>query len=234
MCLISIVVALCQQSTPCESFLLGRTLSFRVLARRSIKATKPWNKHYHDVAVSFSKTTTDPSTPEGELDTSGIKTTKKEQENEKNPLALASWYAVEAFGKLFAPDSSKLSTTDQGPTINLTAPPSSLNETLARIELDFERSYFLSGAVDRLIYDPDCVFSDPFVSFRGRDRFVENLSNLGSFITKYSAKRLQYAVVPDTSTVKTKVRANHHSANCITQKFSVVSMFLFTLTFATP
>lgn len=42
-----------------------------------------------------------------------------------------------------------------------------------------------------------CEFADPFVSFRGRDRFVENLQNLGSFITEYSARPLDYNVVED-------------------------------------
>jgi hypothetical protein len=59
--------------------------------------------------------------------------------------------------------------------------PTSLQETLARIQLDNDRSYFLSGKVDTLIYDPDCIFSDPFISFRGRDHFVDHLANLGSF-----------------------------------------------------
>lgn len=82
-------------------------------------------------------------------------------------------------------------------------PPQSIQETLERIQLDNDRSYFLSGNVDTLIYDEDCVFADPFVSFRGRDRFVDNLQNLGSFITKYSAKMLDYT--QDENTVKTRV-----------------------------
>jgi hypothetical protein len=42
------------------------------------------------------------------------------------------------------------------------------------------------------LYSPDCVFQDPFVAFSGRDRFVANLQNLGSFITKYEARPLRY------------------------------------------
>jgi Uncharacterized conserved protein (DUF2358) len=84
----------------------------------------------------------------------------------------------------------------------LDEPPRSLQETLARLEDDNNRAYFLSGQVDKLIYDKKCVFSDPFVSFQGRDRFVENLANLGSFITKYNAKPLSYNV--QGATVETK------------------------------
>lgn len=64
---------------------------------------------------------------------------------------------------------------------------------MKRIQLDNDRSYFLSGQVDNEIYQDDCLFADPFVSFRGRDRFVDNLQNLGSFITKYDAKVIKYS-----------------------------------------
>jgi hypothetical protein len=71
--------------------------------------------------------------------------------------------------------------------------------------LDNDRSYFLSGEVDRLIYDEDCVFADPFVAFNGRDRFIDNLANLGSFITNYDAKMLKYDVEKDGQEIVTKV-----------------------------
>ena len=117
--------------------------------------------------------------------------------NEKNadtpsqdvdPVAKASWYAVEAFGKLFG---SKKPGEEMANVVSLDRQPQSLQETQARIKEDFNRSYFLSGEVDRLIYDEQCTFrcvslssvtsffchshgmvahclslSDPFVSFR--------------------------------------------------------------------
>jgi hypothetical protein len=81
-----------------------------------------------------------------------------------------------------------------GARYSLANPPASLEETLARLQEDNQREYFLSGQVDELIYDPQCIFADPFVEFRGRDRFVENLARLGSFITDYSAKPISYRV----------------------------------------
>jgi hypothetical protein len=132
-----------------------------------------------------------------------------------NPLTKASWYGVEWFGKAFGSSkSSKKSSSfssssstiirilddDGNPVL-----PQTLQETVQRIENDNDRSYFLSGQVDQGIYDPDCVFSDPFVSFSGTERFVTNLANLGSFITKYKAKVLQNSQVDDT-TIQTKVR----------------------------
>jgi hypothetical protein len=123
-------------------------------------------------------------------------------EADMNPLTRASWYAVETFGNVFG---SKEKAESQA-TTDFSKAPASLQETLTRIQLDNDRSYFLSGEVDKLIYDEDCVFADPFVSFKGRDRFVDNLANLGSFITKYSAKLLDYQVADDGSNeVKTKV-----------------------------
>ena len=119
-----------------------------------------------------------------------------------NPLTRVSWYAVEAFGKAFG-DKSKISTQEDAIIIDLEQPPQSMQETFQRIQLDNDRSYFLSGNVDKLIYDNDCVFADPFVSFAGRDRFVDNLQNLGSFITKYSAKMIDYTEENDR--VKTRV-----------------------------
>jgi len=121
-----------------------------------------------------------------------------------NPLTRASWYAVEAFGNVFGSDTPSSPKGDDVDA-DLSQPPKSLKEALRRIELDNERQYFLSGEVDVLAYDEDCVFADPFVSFSGRKRFVDNLANLGSFITKYDARMLGYDVSDDGTTVTTKV-----------------------------
>ena len=126
-----------------------------------------------------------------------------------NPVTRASWYAVEAFGKLFGNAAGGGASTDSaasaGNAIDFSKPPSSLKEALRRIELDNERQYFLSGEVDVEAYDPDCLFADPFVSFNGRQRFVDNLANLGSFISKYNARPLGYEVSDDECTVQTKI-----------------------------
>ena len=124
-----------------------------------------------------------------------------------NPLTRASWYAVEAFGKVFGSGGTPAneSASASSDAIDFTQPPATLKEALRRIELDNERQYFLSGQVDVEAYDPDCLFADPFVSFRGRQRFVDNLANLGSFITKYSARPLGYEVSDDECTVQTKI-----------------------------
>jgi len=124
-----------------------------------------------------------------------------------NPFARASWYAVETFGKVFGGGRSNTeeNVTLTKDTVDYTKPSKSVAETLKRIELDNDRSYFLSGEVDKLIYDDQCIFADPFVSFSGRDRFVDNLSNLGAFITEYDARLLEYQTLESSLSVQTKV-----------------------------
>mmetsp|Transcript_27908 Transcript_27908/g.67622 ORF Transcript_27908/g.67622 Transcript_27908/m.67622 type:complete len:319 (-) Transcript_27908:4318-5274(-) len=118
---------------------------------------------------------------------------KAEEEEEMDLLTKSSWYAVEWFGKAFGSNNKN---KDNGVNkssgiVDTTQLPKSITETLKRIQLDNDNAYFLNGQMDTLIYDADCVFADPFVSFEGRDRFVDNLSNLGSFITKYDCKVLR-------------------------------------------
>jgi hypothetical protein len=123
---------------------------------------------------------------------------------DQNPLTKASWYAVEAFGQLFGSNKKKTQQSEEQLVYSLDQAPSSLRETLQRIQADNDRQYFLSGNIDELIYDENCIFSDPFVSFQGRDRFVQNLANLGSFITEYSAKPIQYDESTEDAAVTTK------------------------------
>lgn len=126
-----------------------------------------------------------------------------------DPLTRSSWYVVEWFGKVFGSNNNN----DENDTTARLDPlqqqqqqlsPRSMSETLERIKIDNDRSYFLSGRVDEEIYDPNCVFRDPFVAFEGRERFVTNLANLGSFITKYDARVLEYTEV-DALTIQTKI-----------------------------
>lgn len=111
-----------------------------------------------------------------------------------NIITKSSWYAVEWFGNSFGKKGQSEDSSDPGVT-QLASVPKSLDETIERINDDNDRYYFLSGEIDSFIYDVDCIFADPFVSFSGRDRFVQNLQNLGSFITKYDARVLKYSPV---------------------------------------
>lgn len=95
--------------------------------------------------------------------------TKKSDTN-KEPLLKLSWYAAEMFGKIFAPPRNQnylLQEFNNDDEIDLRSTPSSLREAIKRIEKDNARSYFLSGNIDIMAYDKDCVFADPFVTFSG-------------------------------------------------------------------
>ena len=112
-----------------------------------------------------------------------------------SPATKAVWYATEAFGKAAA----LLKGNEDAADVKQDAlvPPKSLEDSVRRLAADYEgtdadpRPYFLTGKMDVALYDPDCEFADPFVSFKGRDRFVENLENLaGGFITESSTRML--------------------------------------------
>ena len=51
-------------------------------------------------------------------------------------------------------------------------------ELVERLRADYDRNYFLTGDIDVPLYTEDCEFADPFTSFRGRQRFVQNLKIL--------------------------------------------------------
>eukprot|EP00850_Spirogloea_muscicola_P024401 SM000759S21893 [mRNA] locus=s759:266:1092:+ [translate_table: standard] len=52
------------------------------------------------------------------------------------------------------------------------------------------------------IYEDQCEFADPFVSFRGRRRFKQNVSNLGSFMEEVNLAVLDWQETEDTITTK--------------------------------
>lgn len=123
----------------------------------------------------------------------------EEREEASMPLR-AAWAATEAFGRLSAAVTGMAA---QPPAAEEAAedPPRSLDESIARLARDYEgtssdpRPYFLTGRMDEALYAKDCEFSDPFVSFRGRKRFVANLQNLaGGFIVEASSRVLSTEV----------------------------------------
>ena len=112
----------------------------------------------------------------------------------------AVWYATELFGKAAA----VWGETQQTPQTDApeTPPPNSLDEAILRLKRDYHgtendpRPYFLTGTMDESLYDAMCEFSDPFTSFKGRDRFVSNLRNLaGGFICDAEVRQLGDAVL---------------------------------------
>ena len=121
----------------------------------------------------------------------------------------AVWYATEVFGKAakLVRGAPPVEEYEVGP------PPTSTAEAIARLVVDYEgtvddpRPYFLTGKMDVALYDVECEFADPFVSFRGRQRFKENLENLaGGFITDSSIRTLDTSSTDTSYTTRLLVR----------------------------
>ena len=106
--------------------------------------------------------------------------------NNAKPFTKPYWYAVEAFGNVFGSPS----TSNEDAIVTVTdRPPTSVAETLQRIQKDNEREYFVSGDLDVLIYAEDCTFSDPFVSFHPLLMFVPTCSLKSSPTTVHSFEK---------------------------------------------
>ena len=61
----------------------------------------------------------------------------------------------------------------------LSPPPASPQELLERIKADYiVNNYLWTGDIDLAAFEEDCQFTDPTLTFTGRDKFVSNVSNL--------------------------------------------------------
>jgi len=59
------------------------------------------------------------------------------------------------------------------------APPTSPGELLERIRSDYtDKNYLWTGDIDLASFDDQCRFTDPTLSFTGKDKFVKNIENL--------------------------------------------------------
>mmetsp|Transcript_40539 Transcript_40539/g.73282 ORF Transcript_40539/g.73282 Transcript_40539/m.73282 type:complete len:266 (+) Transcript_40539:42-839(+) len=105
------------------------------------------------------------------------------------------WSAAENLGNARA---AVVGAAEDGEEIG--EPARTREELVDRLRLDYDRNYFLTGDIDVPLYTEDCEFADPFASFRGRDRFVQNLKNLaGGFITGFRVKLLDFEASPDSA-----------------------------------
>ncbi|KAJ4813107.1 hypothetical protein LUZ62_025673 [Rhynchospora pubera] len=60
-------------------------------------------------------------------------------------------------------------------------PISCVEDVLEIIQDDYQRAYFLTGKFTPDIYAEDCLFEDPTIKFRGRERYGQNLDLLVPF-----------------------------------------------------
>ena len=115
------------------------------------------------------------------------------------------WFAAELFGKAAA-----LTKGAPAAPPSTARPPRSVDEACERLAADYEGAdgpYFLTGVMDAACYADDCEFADPFVSFKGRARFEENLANLGGgFISDASIRTLSTERTASSYTTKLMVK----------------------------
>jgi len=104
-------------------------------------------------------------------------TTTRARDDDADAGLKAAWYGAEAFGNLIG---ATRATTTHGTTTTMTA--MTREGALESIRADYAEEYFVSGRGEMAAYAGDCEFADPFVSFRGLDRFRANVANLGGMM----------------------------------------------------
>lgn len=87
---------------------------------------------------------------------------------------------AEALGQVFSPrgDDTKAAAEETA----LPAGKKSLEALTDIIRKDYETVFWATGNGNFDVFDEDCLFADPFSSFRGLKRFKANAENLGKFV----------------------------------------------------
>merc|ERR1712070_931916 len=106
---------------------------------------------------------------------------KVEQETkEKDFLTQAVWYLSEGVGDLLGnlnsftsstKDTMKITCKEDYQNYLSTRPTMNLGESIDLLKQDYDKVYFVTGDLNLDLYDENCIFADPFVSFTGLDRF---------------------------------------------------------------
>uniref|UniRef100_A0A0G4FT86 SnoaL-like domain-containing protein n=1 Tax=Chromera velia CCMP2878 TaxID=1169474 RepID=A0A0G4FT86_9ALVE len=115
---------------------------------------------------------------------------RTEAESVDAPLK-AVWFASEAFGDavgFLKRGGSAAEVGGQGAATGQTAKALPFSQAQERLRKDYDRVYFVTGDMDLDLYEADCLFADPFVSFTGLSRFKKNLDNLGAFMEDVDLK----------------------------------------------
>ncbi|KAJ3705420.1 hypothetical protein LUZ61_009125 [Rhynchospora tenuis] len=80
---------------------------------------------------------------------------------------------------------------------------SCVEDVLEVIQDDYQRAYFLTGKFTPDIYAEDCLFEDPTIKFRGRERYGQNLDLLVPFFDNPSLEleEIQKDLCIETSSI---------------------------------
>lgn len=100
----------------------------------------------------------------------------------------AAWVAAEVLGNVVGGAGGAGGASAAPPAAAAAAAGANNNSRLTRLQIlasikeDFEANYFLTGQGEMRAYDPDCLYADPFSSFRGTRRFKKNVANFGAVV----------------------------------------------------
>ena len=139
---------------------------------------------------------------------------EKQGSQDVTPMLRAVWSATEVIGNAAAALSGSGKDKKRGDAGSLPVRAKlTEEEALQSLRDEYEREYFLSGEIDMSLFEEDCLFSDPFAGFRGKERFKNNLENLSLFISRSQAKLLKLEVTQRdpliiTSRVMVKLQLN--------------------------
>lgn len=78
--------------------------------------------------------------------------------------------------------------------------PGDVRGFMARLRADFQRQYFVTADVDLALYEDNCLFADPTISFRGRDACEPSCGVMGE--ARGAARQPAHAALP------TRARSN--------------------------
>ena len=122
------------------------------------------------------------------------------REKEKGLLNQAVWYLSEGLGDLLGNLNSFTSSKDskerklEYERYLKSRSIMNLDDSIELLRADYDKVYFVTGDLNLDIYDENCIFADPFVSFTGLDRFKKNLDNLGGYLEDVTLKLRDFQV----------------------------------------
>ena len=88
--------------------------------------------------------------------------------------------ALTSVSNFFSLNDTSIASPEQTSSLNAElTPPTTAPELLERITADYaENNYLWTGKLDISAFRSDCQFTDPTISFKGIDKYVQNVGNL--------------------------------------------------------
>jgi hypothetical protein len=111
------------------------------------------------------------------------------------------WYGAELLGKLIGGKKAS-----EEIVVAEERPEWSWQQLVESIKEDYDAKYFISGKGSMSAYREDCEFADPFVSFRGKGRFKENVGNLGGLMIDPKLDVFEFVENEDKREIRTRWR----------------------------